>query len=99
MSRKYTIIVDGEYQFPNKPIGKVGRCYKSKDNKYYYQRETDVLFINPASLLISSNSVGFLHERDVVPCKFEEFTDVLNDTIFKMNILNNDFKTNDNEKL
>jgi len=81
-----------EHIYPNKAFGIVGKCYKSKDNKYFYQRKSDVLFVNPTALLISSNSVGFLQDRELSSCKFYEFIEVLNDTIFKMNILNAEFK-------
>ena len=80
------------YNYPNKPQKPVGKCYMY-DRKFYYQRATDVLFVNADALLISSNPVGFLEKRpEIIECSLLEFSIALNTTIFNMNILNGEFK-------
>ena len=80
------------YNYPDKPCKPVGKCYMCNKH-FYYQRATDVLFVNATDLLISSNPVGFMEGRDeVIECSLVEFSIALNTTIFNMNILNGEFK-------
>jgi hypothetical protein len=90
---KFCVIVK-PHEYPNKPCRPIGKCYKEENDKFYhYQRERDVLTINYKSFLISSNSVGFLENHSkAIECSFKEFADVLNKTIFEMNIFNDEFK-------
>ena len=78
------------YIFPNKPQVKVGK-FLYNDGKYYHQRKTDVLYINPEGL-ITTHPVGFLENKNYNECTKEEFKTALNTTIFNMNILNGEFK-------
>lgn len=79
-----------EHIYPDTPCAEIGKFFK-EDDKYYHQRKSDVLFINPDGL-ITTHSVGFLENCDYPECTKKEFSDVLNTTIFNMNILNGDFK-------
>lgn len=81
------------YEYPNTPQAEVGTFWVTVDNRYAYQREHDVLFINPAGKLIACHDVGFLEDNAKYrKCSREEFTKVLNTTLFSMNILNGEFK-------
>lgn len=78
--------------YPDKPQKPVGKCYKH-NNFFYYQRATDVLFVNTTCLIIGSYEVGFMEGHNkLIECSLLEFSIALNTTIFNMNILNGEFK-------
>jgi hypothetical protein len=91
--RKISITIKPQI-FPTEPYKTIGKCYKTNNDKFYfYQRENDVLLVNSKSPLISSNCVGYMkNQSNIIECSIQEFTDVLNTTIFNMNILNGEFK-------
>jgi len=86
-------IIITPYKYPDSPQVKIGTFWVSTDNKYAYQREHDVLFVNPKGLLVACHDVGFLEDHTkYTECSREEFTKALNTTVFNMNILNGEFK-------
>lgn len=80
-----------EHIYPDTPCAEIGKFFK-KDKYYYYQRKSDVLFINTKRFLITSHSIGFLENCDYNECTKKEFSDALNTVIFNLNILNGEFK-------